>query len=91
MQDVLVGLIVAGCTVYAAWGLLPVVWRRSLALRLSTGPWPAPVTRALQRAAKADAGCSGGGCKGCATTGDGAAKPAPGVQTVHFHPPRRSR
>lgn len=79
MQELTVALIVAACTGYAAWTLMPSALRRTLAQRLQHGPWPAPVARRLRRAATASAGC---GCDaGCDLK-----KPAPpAAQPIRFH------
>ena len=79
MQELIVALIVAACTGYAVWTLMPSALRRALAQRLLRGRWPAPIARRLQRAATASAGC---GCDaGCE-----AKKPAPSAaQPIHFH------
>jgi hypothetical protein len=89
MQELLVGLIVLGCTLYAVWALLPPSWRRHAAQSLANGPWPAVVQRALHRAGDAGS-CGGSGCKGCQTTGTGAQPPA-GEQPIRFHPRGRTR
>lgn len=79
MQELMVALIVVGCTGYAVWALMPSVLRRALAQRLKHGRWPAPIARGLRRAALAPTGC---GCDaGCAVK-----KPAtPPAQPIHFH------
>jgi len=81
MQNLIVALIVAGCTVYAAWALMPSALRRALALRIQHWPWPQFVGRHVRRAAQAPTGC---GCDGCD------AKPAqqagePGTKTIQIH------
>jgi len=62
MQNLLVGLIVAGCTVYAAWVLMPSAWRRAAAARALDMPLPARLRRHLERLARSSPGC---GCNGC--------------------------
>ncbi|MET0349181.1 MAG: DUF6587 family protein [Rhizobacter sp.] len=62
MQDLLVGLIVAACAVYAAWVLMPASWRRRAAARLAGGPLPSALRARFQRLAKSAPGC---GCDGC--------------------------
>jgi hypothetical protein len=59
METVVVMAIVAGCTGYAVWTLMPSSLRRALAARFG---------RTLPR----DAGACGGGCDGC---GDNGTKP----------------
>jgi hypothetical protein len=56
IETVVVMLIVAGCTGYAVWTLMPSSWRRALAARLG---------RPLRR----DARACGGGCDGCGDSG----------------------
>jgi hypothetical protein len=62
LQTVAVALIVPGCAVYAAWKLAPSALKRRAARRLLGAPLPAPIARAVQRAANGAAGC---GCDGC--------------------------
>lgn len=82
MQNLLVALIVVACAVYAVWALLPSGWRRGVAARLATGPWPPRMKRRLQQAAQAGNAC---GCNGC----DRAAPSAePEAQPIRFHPRR---
>lgn len=88
MQDLLVGLIVLGCTAYAAWVLMPALWRRGLAARLVRAPWPGPIARRLQKAASVSAGC---GCDGCdRAPAKKASGVQPGEQPIQLHP-RRTR
>ncbi len=90
MQNLLVGLIVLGCTAYAVWALLPNAWRRALAATLVRAPWPGPVARRLQKAAAVSSGC---GCDGCdrapAKKPPAATGLPPGEQPIQLH--RRSR
>jgi hypothetical protein len=83
MQNLLVAVIVLACTVYAVWALLPAGWRRALARRLATAPWPAPIKRRLQQASQAGNAC---GCNGCDRGAAPAAKPE--AHPVRFHPRR---
>ncbi len=77
MQDVLVALIVAACTAYAVWVLMPASLRRALDRRLQRHAWPPFIARALARAASGGNGCCDAGC------GD---TPAPGqAQPMRFH------
>lgn len=83
MQDLVVGLIVAACAVYAVWALMPSSLRRSLALRVQHWPLPSVLERSMRRAALAPTGC---GCDGgCAAT----KKPVPTTQPIRIH--RRPR
>ena len=61
-QTVIVALLVIGCTVYAAWTLMPAVARRHLAQALLRLPLPAPARAPLEKAITASGGCS---CSGC--------------------------
>lgn len=72
MQDAIVGLIVTGCALYAAWTLMPASTRRSLAGQGAKLPLPARVRARLQARAVAAAGC---GCNGCDQGGKPAAAP----------------
>jgi hypothetical protein len=86
MQNLLVALIVVACAVYAVWVLLPLAWRRSLAGRLATAPWPAPIKRRLQKAAQPGNAC---GCNGCdSSPAPGAPGAKPEAQPIRFHPRR---
>jgi hypothetical protein len=82
VQELIVGLIVAACTVYAVWVLMPSALRRALAGRLQDGPWPAGLARHLRRTALAPTGC---GCD----AGCDAKKPAAATQPIQIH--RRPR
>jgi len=82
MQNLLVGLIVLACAVYAVWALLPMGWRRVLARRLAATPWPAPIKRRLQQAAQPGNAC---GCNGCDRAEP---KAKPEAQPIQFHPRR---
>ena len=81
LQSLIVVMLVAGCTAYAAWTLMPAAARRALAGSMLKLPLPAVLASKLQRAAKASSGC---GCDGCdhapKKTGPGA------VQAISFHP-----
>jgi hypothetical protein len=87
MQDLLVGVIVLACTVYAMWALIPAVMRRSLAGRFARWPLPVPLVRRFQKVADAGSGC---GCNGCDRGSAPAAKSPAQEQPVQFHP-RRTR
>jgi hypothetical protein len=62
LQTLVVALLVVGCSVYAAWSLMPGAARRAIALRLLKLNPPALFARPLQRAVTKAAGC---GCDGC--------------------------
>ena len=82
MQIVIVTLLVAGCTVFAAWTLMPAAARRALAIALLKLPLPAFAAARMRRAATKTAGC---GCDGCDH-----APAKPKLQIVTFHPrPKR--
>jgi hypothetical protein len=83
MQVLVVALLVAACSIYAAWVLMPGIARRALATTLLKMPMPSALAGRLRKAATASSGC---GCDGC----DAAPAPAPAVksatQVVTFHP-----
>ena len=82
MQDLVVGLIVAACAVYAAWVLMPASWRRATAARLAGGPLPSALRARFQRLSKSAPGC---GCDGCdAGTPPGVPKKGAGEQPIQF-------
>ncbi|MET0332930.1 MAG: hypothetical protein ABW190_01560 [Rhizobacter sp.] len=83
MQDLIVGLIVAACAVYAVWVLMPSSLRRSLAQRIQHWPLPSFLGRSVRRAALAPTGC------GCDAGCDVAKKPASATQPIQIH--RRPR
>ena len=81
LQIIVVALIVAGCSTYAAWTLMPAASRRWLAMRLLDLPLPDRIAATLRKHATASSGCA---CDGC---DQGAAKKAPpAVQTIRFQP-----
>ena len=84
MQTLIVGLIVAGCMVYAAWTLMPSGLRRPFAAALLKLSWPECLAGPLRRAVQPSGAC--GGCDSCGDT----ARKRPAVQTVTLHrrPPR---
>jgi hypothetical protein len=87
VQTLIVTLIVAGCSVYATWTLMPAAARRSVATQLLKLPLPRALVARMQRAAAAR---SGGGCDGCDHAPAKSRAPAPKPQVVTFHPrPRR--
>jgi hypothetical protein len=77
MQDLLVALIVAACTGYAVWVLMPSALRRAIAQRVQHWPWPSAISRRLRRAAQAPTGC---GCDGCDTK-----PPAAASKPIRIH------
>lgn len=65
MQHLIVGLLVALCSVYALWSLMPVALRRPLAgwlLRVPGLGQAGPLAGVLRRAAAGPNAC---GCDGC--------------------------
>ena len=84
-QILVVAMIVAGCTAYVAWTLMPAAARRAIAeaaLRLSL---PTLLAKPFLKAIKPASGC--GGCDNCGAT---ATAPRPALQSVKFHArPRR--
>ena len=89
MQILIVTLIVAACSVYAVWTLMPAAARRTVAIRLLKLPLPLPrlLAARMQRAATAASGC---GCDGCDRAPLKSQAAAPKPQVVTFHPrPRR--
>jgi len=85
MQALVVALMVAGCSLYAAWTLMPAAARRAIASTLLKLPLPGPVERKLQRAVTLVSGC---GCDGCDHAPAKAVpkSAAPAAQVVTFHP-----
>ena len=81
LQTTTVTLLVLGCSVYAAWTLMPSAARRALATALLRWPLPEGLVLSLRKSAKASSGC---GCDGC----DRAAPkpPATSVHKITFHP-----
>jgi hypothetical protein len=80
-QIVVVALLVAGCTVYAVWTLMPASGRRATARTLLKLPLPAALAARLQKHLVADSGC---GCDGCDQGTK--KKPAPGsTQPIRLH------
>ncbi len=85
MQALIVALLVAACSVYAAWVLMPGVARRALATTLLKLQLPSAVAGRLRKAATASSGC---GCDGCDAAPAQSAKSATQVVTFHPRPPR---
>ena len=84
MQTLIVALLVLGCSVYAAWTLMPAAARRVIALSLLKLPLPNALALTLRKAATVSSGC---GCDGCDHAPAKAAPKAP--QVVTFHPRAR--
>ncbi|MHB8949096.1 MAG: hypothetical protein ACYC4S_08535 [Rhodoferax sp.] len=93
LQSFIVGLLVTGSFIYAAWSLMPQVVCRLLAQGLLRWPLPRAFAAFLQQAAQAQAGCN---CSGCdrapanlkKTNKPGAAQ-ASATQPLVFHPRKR--
>jgi len=88
-QSLIVALIVAACSVYAVWTLMPSAARRVAARWVLKLPLPAVLAAPFERASRAASGC---GCDGCdrsvlkpkASAESNAAQPL----TFHPRPPR---
>jgi len=80
MQDLLVGLIVTGCAMYAAWVLMPAAWRRAAAGRALGLPLPPRLRTHLEHLARSAPGC---GCDGCDTQIPGKAQPVRFIRKPH--------
>jgi hypothetical protein len=86
MQALIVALVVIGCTVYAAWTLMPAAARRAIASSLLKWPLPEALAAKMRKAATVTSGC---GCDGCDHAPAKKAAPA-APQVVTFHPrPKR--
>ncbi len=70
VQAVIVAILVVGCSLYAAWTLMPAAARRAAARVLLRMPLPRAVERRLQQQLAAS---PSGGCDGCDA---GSKKPA---------------
>ena len=87
MQSVIVVLLVAACSFYALWTLMPSSARRSLAIGMLRIPHlPRRIEARLQKSAQAASGC---GCDGCDRSEKKPAANAPAQQTITFHPRAR--
>ena len=82
MQVLIVALLVVGCSIYAAWSLMPAAARRAIAASLLKLPLPAPFAQKMRRAATMSSGC---GCDSCDHAPSKKA-PTPATQVVTFHP-----
>ena len=87
-QTLIVALLVAVCSLHAAWILAPAAARRSIAGALLAWPLPAAVAARLRKHAQAASG--GCACDGCDKGAAAAPKAAPTVAPITFHrrPPR---
>ena len=85
MQVLIVALLVAGCSVYAAWTLMPGNARRAIATSLLKLPLPNRLQLGLRKAAAVTSGC---GCDGCDHAPAKTAPKASQVVTFHPRPPR---
>ena len=85
MQALIVWLLVVGCSVYAAWTLMPAAARRVIALSLLKLPLPNAFARKMRAATTVSSGC---GCDGCDSAPTKAASKATQVVTFHPRPPR---
>ena len=79
-QHLIVFALVAGCSIYALWTLMPVSARRFVAKQLVKWPLGSAWKARFQHAASASAGCD---CSGCDKVVDLQRKPAP--QIIRFH------
>jgi hypothetical protein len=87
MQALIVALLVVGCSVYAAWTLMPAGARRAIALSLLKLPLPAAFAQKMRKASTTSSGC---GCDSCdhAPAAKASTEAAPQVVTFHPRPPR---
>lgn len=84
MQSLIVAVLVAACSIYAVWTLMPSGARRALAVVLLRMPHlPRGFTTRLQKAAQAASGC---GCDGCDRSDKKPAAKPPASQPITFHP-----
>ncbi|HEY4068195.1 MAG TPA: hypothetical protein VGM74_14950 [Burkholderiaceae bacterium] len=82
MQTLIVALVVAACSVYAAWTLMPAAARRALATAMLKLPLPAPFALKMRKAATLSSGCGCDGCDSAPVKSTGPKAP----QVVNFHP-----
>ena len=85
MQAFIVAMLVVGCSVYAAWTLMPAAARRAIASMLLELPLPTAFAQRMRKAATVSSSC---GCDGCDSAPTKAASKAPQVVTFHPRPPR---
>ncbi len=92
-QSFIVGVLVAGSFIYAAWSLMPQVVRRLLAQGLLRWPLPRSFAAFLQQAAQAQVGCHCSGCDRAPAnikkTDKRSAADAATTQPLVFHPRKR--
>ena len=81
VQIIVVALIVAACSAYAAWTLMPAASRRWLAVRLLDLPLPDRIAATMRKHSTATSGCA---CDGCDQSA--ARKAPPAAQTIRFQP-----
>ena len=87
MQSLIVAVLVAACSAYALWTLMPAAVRRAVAIGLLRIPrLPRGIATRLQKAAQAASGC---GCDGCDRSDKKPAVKEPASQTITFHPRAR--
>ena len=85
MQSLLAVLLVAGCSAYAAWALMPAAWRRRAAAALLRLPLPDALASRLGVVALAAPGCSS-----CGSCGDAVKAPSrAATQVITVHPRTR--
>ncbi|RQP26201.1 DUF6587 family protein [Piscinibacter terrae] len=80
VQQMIVGLVVIGCGVYAAWTLMPAGARRVLATHALKLSLPEFARKPLQRAMK-----PAGACGGCDSCGDEKKTTDAGVKPIRIH------
>lgn len=85
LQTLIVALLVVGCSVYAAWTLMPAAARRAIASSLLKLPLPNAFALKMHKAATVSSGC---GCDGCDNAPTKAASKASQVVTFHPRSPR---
>ena len=84
MQSLIVAVLVAACSGYALWTLMPSVARRALASAMLRIPHlPTGIETRLKKTAQAASGC---GCDGCDRSDKKAAEKTPAAQPITFHP-----
>ncbi len=89
VQTLVVAAVVASCTTYAVWTLMPASARRVLAVALLKLSLPRPLASVMARYAVASSGCACDGCDKSAAAAVKTAAPGPvsgGVAPIVFHP-----
>jgi hypothetical protein len=81
-QHLVVFALVAGCSIYALWVLMPTVARRFIAKQLLQLPFGSTWKTRFKKAASASSGCD---CSGCDSMVDQTQKAKP--QIIRFHVP----